>query len=107
MYKRQGRNITYINLISLFSYTASKLVLIQTGRQRYTVDFSPVYGTLYENQLLRAQQNQEGDADIPFTVTVYLFMAKNATSLFILTWFLRTYVFLVAAKTRSNTYMHY
>ena len=27
------------------------------------MDFPPVYGTLNENQLLRAQQNQEGDTD--------------------------------------------
>ena len=40
------------------------------------VDFPPVYGTLNENQLSRAQHNQEGDAEIPFTVTVYLFLAK-------------------------------
>ena len=35
--------------------------------------FSPVYGTLNENKLLRAQQNQEGDTD---TVTVYFFLSK-------------------------------
>ena len=28
------------------------------------MDFPPVCGTLNENQLLRAQQNQEGDSDI-------------------------------------------
>ena len=40
------------------------------------VDFRPVYGTLNETQLLRAQQNQAGSTDIPFTVTVYLFPTK-------------------------------
>ena len=44
------------------------------------VDFTPVYGTLNENQLL-AQQSQE-DTDIPFAVTVYLFLAKNTMLLF-------------------------
>ena len=29
------------------------------------MDFPLVYGTLNENQPLRAQQNQEGDTDIP------------------------------------------
>ena len=38
--------------------------LFKTAKQRYTVDFTPVYGTLNETQLLRAQQNQEGDTDI-------------------------------------------
>ena len=49
------------------------------------VDFTPVYGTLNESQLWRAKQNKEGDIDIPFTVSVYLFLAKNTMSLFILT----------------------
>ena len=53
----------------------SKLVFIKK-RQTYTVYFPPVRGALNENQLLRAQQNQEGDTDISFTVTVYLFLAK-------------------------------
>ena len=53
--------------------------LFKTAKQRYTVDFPPVYGTLNENKQLRAQQNQEGDTD---TVTVYLFLAKNTMSLF-------------------------
>ena len=55
----------------------------KTAKQRYTVDFPPVYGTLKENQLLRAQINQEGDTDIPvpFTVTIYLSLAKNTMSL--------------------------
>ena len=44
------------------------------------MDFTPVYGTLNENQLL-AQQSQE-DTDIPFAVTVYLFLAKNTMLLF-------------------------
>ena len=50
--------------------------LFKTSLKRYTVYFSPTYGTLNENQLLRAQ-HQEGDTDIPFTVTVYLFLAKK------------------------------
>ena len=33
------------------------------------VDLSPFYGTLNENKLLKAPQNQEEDTDIPFTVT--------------------------------------
>ena len=45
------------------------------------MDFTSVYG-IYENQLLKAQQNQEAGTDIPFTVTVYLFLAKNKMSLF-------------------------
>ena len=47
------------------------------------MDFPPVYGTENENQLLRAQQNQEGDTDTRFTVKVHLFLEKNAMSLFI------------------------
>ena len=31
---------------------------------------------------MRAHQNQEGDTDIPFAVTVHLFLAKNTMSLF-------------------------
>ena len=72
--------------------------LFKTAEKRYTVDFTPVYGTLDENQLLRAQQNQEGDTDIPFTVPVYLFLAKNAMVFFILTWFLRTCVYSSSVK---------
>ena len=52
--------------------------------------FPPVYGSLNENQLLRAR-NQEGDTDIlqvPFTVTVYTFFSrKKMMSRFILTVF--------------------
>ena len=58
----------------------SKLVCLKfkNTKKRYTGGFPPVYGTLNENQLylFRAQQNQEGDTDMPFTVTVYRFNAK-------------------------------
>ena len=62
----------------------SKLVCLKfkNTKKRYTGGFPPVYGTLNENQLLRAQQNQEGNTDISFTVTVYLFLAKNTIPLF-------------------------
>ena len=69
----------------------------KTAKQRYTVDFPLVYGTLNEHHLLKAQQHQEGDTDIPFTVTVY-FLGKNTMSLFFLTRFLRTYVFSSSSK---------
>ena len=49
------------------------------------VDFPPVCGTSSDNQLIKAHQNQEGGTDLPFAVTVYLFLAKNTVSLFILT----------------------
>ena len=61
--------------------------LFKTAKQRYTVDFTPVYGTLNENKVLRAQQNQEGDTNISFAVTVDPFVAKHTMSLFIFTWF--------------------
>ena len=47
--------------------------------KRYTGDFfASLRYVEQKNQLLRAQQNQDGDPDIlvPFTVTVYLFLAK-------------------------------
>ena len=47
------------------------------ANKRIPVDFPPFYCILNENQLLRAQQNQEGNIDIPSTVTVYLFLAKS------------------------------
>ena len=65
-------------------YTMVYDVAFRTAKQRYTVYLSPFYGTLNENQLLKAQQNQEGDTDIPFTVSVYRFMAKNTMPFFIL-----------------------
>ena len=40
--------------------------IFKNAKQRYTVDFPRVYGTLNENKLLRARQNQEAD-----TNTVY------------------------------------
>ena len=50
----------------------------------YTVNFPPVCGTLNKKLLLRAPQNQEGDADASFTVvTVYLFLEKDPMSLFV------------------------
>ena len=58
------------------------MYLFKAAKQRYTVDFPLVYGTLNESQLSREQQNQEGDTDIPFTVTVYLFLAKKTISIF-------------------------
>ena len=49
--------------------------------------FAQFNGTLNENKLLRAQQNQEGDTNIPFTVTVYLFLAKIHDVAFLWSWF--------------------
>ena len=76
-------------LLSRYTYFWQKYdVSIQNGltNKCTPVDFSPFYGTLNENQLLRAKQNQEkGDTDTPFTVTVYLFPSKM--SLFNLTEF--------------------
>ena len=46
--------------------------LFKNAKQRYTVDFPPVYGILNENKILRVQQNQEGDTNIPFTVGIPL-----------------------------------
>ena len=77
----------------------------KTAKQRYAVDFPPVYGTLNDNQLMSAQQNQEGDSDIPFTVTVYLFLAKNIM-FFILTWFFTTYVFSSGSKKPGATHTY-
>ena len=59
-----------------------------------------------KNQLLKAQQNQEGDTDIPFTVTVYLFQEKTTMSLFILTEFLTTYVFSSYCSIKKTTEQH-
>ena len=47
----------------------------------------PCYGTSASLRYIQRQQNQEGDTDIPFTVTVYRFMAKNTSRFFILPWF--------------------
>ena len=84
-------DISFTVTVYLF-LAKNTMSLFRTAKQRYTVDFTPVYGTLNENQLLRAQQNQEGDTDLPFTVTVYRFIAKNAMSLLILSEFLTTYL---------------
>ena len=54
----------------------------QPAKQRYTIDFTPYYGT--SASLRYIQQNQEGDTDIPFTVTVYRFMAKNTSKFFLI-----------------------
>ena len=53
------------------------------------MDFPPGYRTLNEKQLLKAQQNQAEDPAIPFAVAVYLFLAKNTTSFFLLVECLR------------------
>ena len=76
-----------IPTMSRYTYFWQKHYVAFQNCQRYTVDFPPVYGILNENKLLRAQLNQEGDTNIPFTVTVYLFLAKHTMSLFILSWF--------------------
>ena len=68
------------------------------------MDFPPVHGTLNENQLLRAQQNQHGDTDLPFTVTVYLFLANNTMSRFIFTEFHDVRVSLLWQKTHGATH---
>ena len=77
----------------------------QTAKQRYTVDFPPVYGTMNENQLLRAQQNQEEVADIPFPVTLYLFLEKSTMPFFIVTWFLTTCVLFFIMAWFLTTYV--
>ena len=60
-----------------FSCCFSKL-----PKQRYTVDFPSVYGTSASLRYIERQQDQEGDTDIPFTVTLYRFMAHH-TMLFL------------------------
>ena len=59
------------------------------------MNFPPVYGTLNENQLVLRSHQREGGTDIPFTVAVYPFLAKNTMLLFIFTEFYATFVFLV------------
>ena len=46
------------------------------------VDFPPVYGTLNKNQLLRAQQNQEGDTDIYRLLSRYTSFWQKYDALF-------------------------
>ena len=65
--------------------------------------FSTSLRTLNDNQLLSVQQNKEGNSDIPFTVAVYLFLAKSITSVFIFTWFFTTYVIFSSSKKRGAT----
>ena len=65
------------------------------------------YGTLNENKPLTAQQNQEGDTSIPFTVTVYLFLAKHTISLSYRLGFRGRTSFLVEAKKPGATHIHY
>ena len=59
----------------------------QNAKQRYTTDFPPFHGTSASLRYIQRQQNQEGDTDIPFNVTVYRFVAKNTSRFFILSWF--------------------
>ena len=77
--------------------------LVKNAKQSYTVDFPPVYGKLNENKLLRAQQNQEGDTNIPFTVTVY-FLAELTISHFIV-FVLEDICFFLVAKKNGATHM--
>ena len=63
--------------ITVHLFRAKYDAFIQNCQTKVYRGFSPVYGTLHENQLLRAQQNHEGDTDLPFAVTVYLFLAKK------------------------------
>ena len=46
----------------------------------------PDYGTSASLRYIQRQQNQEGDTDVQFTVTVYRFMAKKL-EVFQLSWF--------------------
>ena len=46
----------------------------------------PYYGTSASLRYIQRQQNQEGDIDVPFTVTIYRFMAKKV-EVFYLSWF--------------------
>ena len=54
----------------------------QNAKQRYTIYLSSFYGTSASLRYIQ-QQNQEGDTDIPFTVTVYRSMAKKTSRFFI------------------------
>ena len=93
----------YCNSIPLSGINT--MSLFKTAKQGYIVDFVPVYGTLNASQLLRVQHNREGDTDVPFTVTEYLFL-ENMMPLFILTWILRTYVFSSSSqKPPRETYI--
>ena len=59
----------------------------QNAEQRYTINLPPVYGTSASLRYIQ-QQNQEGDNDVPFTVTVYRFITKSRGYLFVLVFFL-------------------
>ena len=63
--------------VTAYLFLTKTMSSFKTANKGYTVDFPRVYGALNKSQLSRAHQNQEGDTDIPFTVTVYLFLAKK------------------------------
>ena len=69
------------------------------------MEIPPVYSAL-RNQLSRAQQNQEGDAGILFSATVYLFLAKYMISPFNLTEFFTTYVYTTGSGSKNPTELH-
>ena len=70
--------------------------LFKAAKQRYTLDFPPVHGTLNEKKLLRAQlnekkllraqQNQEGDTNTVYCHVIPL-SGKHTMSFFNLPWF--------------------
>ena len=81
---QQNRGYRHCHGLPLFGKnTMSHFMFFKTVKQKYTVDFPPVYGTSASLRYIE-QQNQEGDTDLPSTVTVYRFMAKNTMSFFIL-----------------------
>ena len=59
----------------------------QKAKNGIPLIYQPDYGTLASLRYIQQQQNQEGDTDVPFTVTVYRLMAKKNSRFSFVVWF--------------------
>ena len=74
--------------------------------QRCTSWFPPEFAVLWTKISYWAQWNHEGDTDIPFNITVYLFLSKRRCRFELWLELMKTYTttcFLAVAKTHGGT----
>ena len=97
---QEGDDTDIYRLPSRYTFLAKNTmsVSIQTCQTKVYRVFYASLRYIERKPTIEGAQKPRGDTDIPFTVTVYLFLAKQTRSFFILTWFFTTCVFTSSYK---------
>ena len=88
-------------IICLFLAKVRRLYF-QNAKNGIPLISQPDYGTSASLRYVQRQENEQGDTDVPFTVTVYRLMAKQKSRFFICLGFRWLILFLLVAKKRTR-----